>query len=69
MERGRNEDEKRQLCFDESNLQVLCYECHALAHSYVKRYTTPEEHREHTRALVDDFVGKFAVNAEAGGGG
>lgn len=32
VESGHNPDEMERLCFDESNLQVLCYECHKLQH-------------------------------------
>lgn len=39
VESGRDEEEMRRLCFDESNLQVLCYDCHSAIHKEMRSRT------------------------------
>lgn len=55
--------EMERLCYDEGNLQVLCYECHSDIHKSMRR-SDADVHRQRECDRVDRFMEKFV---EAGG--
>lgn len=58
--------EMERLCFDETNLQVLCFDCHAEEHKLMRR-TTRESHEERTRSNVDRFFSRYVDGGDEGG--
>lgn len=55
VENGRTATEKRQLCFDEHNLQVLCYECHSEIHKAM-RSRTREYHQKAAKQRAEQAL-------------
>ena len=52
VEQARTSEEMEARCFDRSNLQVLCYECHSKEH---ERSRTAEKHQVYEDLRVKRF--------------
>ena len=65
VESARSEAEAERLCFAESNLQVLCFDCHAAIHKSMRMSVT-QVHQEREEERTERFIEMFGPLKEGG---
>lgn len=58
VENARTNEQKELLCFDENNLQVLCYDCHAAIHKDM-RSRTKEHHQKREKERAKEAMDRL----------
>ena len=61
VESGRTEQECRDLCFQWTNLQALCFRCHSAIHSAAK-YHSKDVHQQRSQERLNQWINKHKPN-------
>lgn len=65
VESGRTEQECRDLCFRWSNLQALCYQCHAAIHKAARSHSKAA-HKQRSQDRLKQWIAKHETPAGSG---